>query len=287
MFSLWDNSKNSDIISFDFSLFNDVDCYTHINYSAEFVIALKGGVHVIIQDKEYFVKKNEIIFVQSMLPHRIYTDKNSNTAGMILSFSPLFLEDFTQSLKSAHLKRMITKLSNAHLTYISELLTRRIVAYPQNIADINSILYGLANEILYGNTIILDKNKNDSLAIMKAIDYITAHYSENIHLEDLANTLGINKTYASQIFSKYLNITFRDVLDSIRLKHATKLLQKSQLSISEIAFACGYESLRTFNRIYKKHFNITPSQFRKNTALNYIPDDRIDFSPDPNSFTII
>lgn len=285
MFSLWDNSKNSDIISFMPKAFNDVNCYMHINYSAEFLIVTKGCVHAVIQDNEYLINEDEIIFVPSMFPHRFFSD--CSHSGIIITFSPLFLEDFSSSLKNASLKRPVTKLSRAHITYISELLTKRIVSYPQNISDINTILFSLTNEILHKNTIIPQKNNNNSLAIMKAIEYITAHYNENIHLDSLANTLGINKTYASQIFSKYLNITFRDALDSIRLKHATSLLKNTQMQISEIAFSCGYESLRTFNRIYKKHFNITPSQFRKNTALNFIADDRIDFPPNPDSFVIV
>lgn len=286
MFHLWDTLPNKSMVDFYCNYSRNTVCKPHVNYSCEFLIVLSGSVKVTIHQTEYFVKDNQIIFVNSMYPHFFETLSDSSNC-LIIGFSPLFLEDFCSTLYKKSLTREVTTLSKTHIKFIRELIKKRKVTYPGNTDDINTILYSLKNEILFENKLVPNKNKNDSLAIMRAIDYISEHYSENISLGDLSKKLSLNKTYTSQIFPKYLGLTFRDTLDSIRLKYATKFLKSTEQSISDIAFSCGFESIRTFNRIFKKHFGITPSQFRKSTSLSFIPDDRLDFPPTENSFQFI
>ena len=276
MINLWDNNMNSEITSFKFTFEKNIDCRMHINYPAELLIVFDGCINVTIQEAEHKVNKNKVIFIKSMYPHDFKTISETSEA-LVISFSPSLLEDFSSIIKDCRFEREITLLSQAHISYIKELLTRRNICYPHNLNDINTILYSITNEILYGNKLITDKHANDSLAVTKAIEYITEHYNEDIHLEDLSKKLGINKTYASQIFTKYMNITFHDVINSIRINHATKMLKNKAYSISEIAFSCGYGSIRTFNRVYKKYLHITPSQFRKDNSLYIIKDDKVDY----------
>jgi transcriptional regulator GlxA family with amidase domain len=55
-----------------------------------------------------------------------------------------------------------------------------------------------------------------------------------------------------------------DYIISIRLGHATRLLVDSTMSISEICYACGFNNISNFNRIFKKKKNCSPKEFREN-----------------------
>lgn len=277
MIYLWANNTNTNISSFHYAFFDEpINCPMHINYPIELLIVFDGLFKVTVNKNEYTLKNNEVILIKSMYPHEFKTLSKSSS-GLVISFSPSLLEDFYYMLKNYRFEREITALSSSHISYIKELCTRRQIIYPHHLSEINTILYSITNEILYKNKLIPENCANDSIAIIQAIEYITEHYNEDVHLEDLSRILKINKTYASQIFKKYINITFNDVLNSIRINHATKMLKNSKHTISDIAFLCGFGSIRSFNRIYKKYLNITPSQFRKDNSLFNIRDDKIDY----------
>ena len=59
-------------------------------------------------------------------------------------------------------------------------------------------------------------------------------------------------------------MTFNTYLTEFRLKKAAELIKSSSKTLTEIALACGFASVRTFNRSFMKFYNITPSQLRKN-----------------------
>lgn len=92
--------------------------------------------------------------------------------------------------------------------------------------------------------------------------YITAHFKEPISLDSLSHTLGFSRYYISRVFSEMMGQSFPSYLASIRLDYACHLLQHTQLSITSIANEAGFESLRSFFRIFSQKMNITPLQFR-------------------------
>ena len=274
MISFWNNSANKALISFNYNSFNNVHAAPHINYPAEFLIVFNGCVNVKISNNSYDVKDNEVILIKSLYPHEFKTTSKTSS-GIIIEFAPLLHEDFFSLVKDSKFEREITKLSFSHINYIREFLAKRDLRNSDNSDDIKTILRSITSEILLNNRLITQKQPNDFLAIKNAIEYVTDHFNEDIHLPDLAKKLGINQNYASQIFPKYIGITFSEFLNKIRINHAAKLLKTTTYSIANIAFACGYNSLCTFNRIYKKYMNVTPSQFRKDNSLKNLRDDRI------------
>lgn len=60
-----------------------------------------------------------------------------------------------------------------------------------------------------------------------------------------------------------MNITFTEYLNNYRISQACYLLKNSNQSIGEIAINCGYNSLRTFHRNFRKITEMTPNEYRK------------------------
>jgi len=98
--------------------------------------------------------------------------------------------------------------------------------------------------------------------IQQAIIYTNEHYRGSITLEELADKLSLSPNYFGQLFKAEVGTTFHKYLNTLRLKFACSLLTSSSLSVKEIAFSSGYNSLEYFMYIFKKQLNMTPTQYR-------------------------
>lgn len=98
--------------------------------------------------------------------------------------------------------------------------------------------------------------------IQQAIIYTNEHYRDTITLEELADKLSLSPNYFGQLFKSEVGTTFHQYLNTLRLKFACNLLYSSTLTVKEIAFSSGYNSLEYFMYIFKKHINMTPVQYR-------------------------
>lgn len=99
--------------------------------------------------------------------------------------------------------------------------------------------------------------------IRTIIDYINAHYQEELTIDHLASICNYSPTYFMNFFKKNLGVSCMDYLISYRLRKATELLQHSSLSILEIASEVGFTNLSNFNRQFKKTYHMTPSHYRE------------------------
>lgn len=99
--------------------------------------------------------------------------------------------------------------------------------------------------------------------IRTIIDYINAHYQEELTIDHLASICNYSPTYFMNFFKKNLGVSCMDYLISYRLRKATELLQHSSLSILEIASEVGFTNLSNFNRQFKKAYHMTPSHYRE------------------------
>ncbi len=108
-------------------------------------------------------------------------------------------------------------------------------------------------------------NKNDVsklITLQKILEYISENFSDNITLELIADTFNYNPAYVSRLLKNRTGVNFKYYLDNIRCQKAMEMLMKTHMSISEIAFACGYNNIRTFNNVFKKIVAVTPSYIR-------------------------
>lgn len=99
-------------------------------------------------------------------------------------------------------------------------------------------------------------------SISTAILYLHSHYTEPVTLETLAAVTHLSRNYLSEIFREFTGSTFKSYLIELRLRHACRLLANTDLNVTDICYASGFESLSNFMRIFKKRFDTTPMRFR-------------------------
>jgi len=113
----------------------------------------------------------------------------------------------------------------------------------------------------------MEKEKEYSLHIKKAIDYIDSRYMDNIGLDEVANYLNINRSYFSTIFKVETGESFTNFLNRLRVEKSKKLLINKDYSMLNIALTVGFNNQNYYNIVFKKFTNYTPLQYRKVYAV--------------------
>jgi len=95
------------------------------------------------------------------------------------------------------------------------------------------------------------------------IDYLDKNYDKPISLGVLADKLAMSPSYLSALIKNYLGIGFVEYISRLRIQKALHFLENGDLTIQEIAEQCGYDTIHTFIRQFKKMYKIPPNEYRK------------------------
>jgi AraC-like DNA-binding protein len=106
------------------------------------------------------------------------------------------------------------------------------------------------------------QERAEPVEIWKARKFIHEHADEELSLTEVGKAVNISANHLSEKFKEVVGINFVDYVARIRVGKACDLLRNSNLRISEIAFAVGFQSLSQFNRVFKKLTRKSPTQFR-------------------------
>lgn len=93
--------------------------------------------------------------------------------------------------------------------------------------------------------------------------YILANFAQRLTNGSIAAEFGYHPYYLGSLFQKCTGTTLHDFLTQTRLQHAMRLLTDGRLSISEVAFLCGYSGAAYFSEIFLANTGLTPSDYRK------------------------
>lgn len=98
---------------------------------------------------------------------------------------------------------------------------------------------------------------------IKAVEYIEENYHTDISIQGIADWLGISRYHLCRVFKQNKNITLMEYIADLRMNKAEKLLEESDLMIRDIASISGFNNITYFNKKFKQHFGVTPSQKRR------------------------
>lgn len=103
---------------------------------------------------------------------------------------------------------------------------------------------------------------NDDDPVNRVYKYLHENFREQIVLEDIASKLGFNTSALCRHYKRRVQKSIFESLQEIRIGFACKLLKNSSLSITQIAFECGYKNIANFNRQFRAIMKLTPSQYK-------------------------
>lgn len=100
--------------------------------------------------------------------------------------------------------------------------------------------------------------------IEKAKRYVETHYLENINMTSLAQQTFMSPSYFSLLFRKVTGVNFLEYLTKLRMEFAKKTIKsQKEMKIYEIAEMCGYQDVKYFRKLFKKHTGMTPQKYKE------------------------
>ena len=251
----------------------------HWHHEIELILITEGEVRIGINAKTKILTAGDAVFSNSGDVHFFETMKPGSKM-LVIVFKPAILGNlinlFSFSFDNPFFTRETCRVIPGFSIDIYEKITSHLLAVYNEMQTKNAcfemLVRGHIIEVLglllryfphqVRNVSINKTNVKSKKLVQFALHYIENNYTKNISLKGVASYLGISEYYLSRLFNQLTGQAFRTYLNNIRLDHAQKLLSSTEKSIIDIAFESGFNSLRTFNRVYKNIKGIVPSDYR-------------------------
>lgn len=222
----------------------------------------QGVCHYLIEGKLFEMDKGDIVFIPKGMIHKTtYEDVHSR---LLINCSGEYLENIRLSQAfvyrnekySGEIYKVMKNIEKEYL-HDDKFSESLIKGYMQQLL---SIVYRTENK--YKNTRMQNKY------VQKALDILEEDFTTEITLSLFADKFGISAEHFSRIFKKETGLGFNEYLSLLRLKKAETLLKKNEaLSVSEVAFSCGFNDSNYFCEKFKKVYGTSPLKFRKRYKL--------------------
>ena len=233
----------------------------HFHKSLELIYLLKGQLTLTVNDHETILRMGEAAMILSNQIHSFHVD--AGTLVWVAVFSEDFVPEFASFMKD--------KQGNSPVFLpdeeVSALLTRELILSEPTALMRRACLYAVCDQYLKKVTLEERKTKNDIL-ICRILDYIQEHFTEDISLEDVAAEFGYEHHYLSRLLNKSYHLRFRSIVNDYRVEAAMRELRRGELGVTEIAMKCGFQSIRSFNEVFRSSVGVSPRDFQAQEISN-------------------
>lgn len=239
----------------------------HYNWhpAIEILMVIRGQVLANVDGYQYALGPNDLLLINANQGHATLAS-TPNTLAIRTHIAPEFFQEQGASLSNGQFSLNSTLLHH-HPLYTD--LRRAIANYYLSTSEFkkNSAAFRLT-DLLYDHFFVASDHdqvpadqQNDQLT--QVANDIQKNYQTSLSLGKLATKYGYSKPYFSKIFKQHFGIGFYEYLTRERLQHALSDLNNSDFKIGDIALDNGFKEIKSFNQAFKKHFGITPSDYRR------------------------
>ena len=130
---------------------------------------------------------------------------------------------------------------------------------------VRGMAYALLFEIARFNDMGEEQSagKSVSLQLGSAIEYVDKNYPNNFKISDLANECHMSETHFRRIFQEKMNMTPVEYVNFVRVRKACELIDKTDISMEDVAEKVGFVTPSTFNRNFRRIIGTSPYQWKK------------------------
>ncbi|MBR2452814.1 MAG: AraC family transcriptional regulator [Clostridia bacterium] len=246
---------------------NQTDFHWHGNY--ELCYLPEKPCDFWIDGEIVKAKRGDIVVIEEHIVHKFFA-QSENTTVLVMQFQPRIL--LNADFGIPHLKKHITaeeidkvpQLRQKFMSLLDIVSNEKSVAYTKDNLFLQSLFTALY--FLLVRHFPLNKtdaaSKKDRLDFYHIVEFVNKNYTEDINIKRISSELFMSTRRISSLFFKYTDTSPNDYIDLMRIKNANEMLDNGS-NVTEAAFASGFQCIRTFNNVYKKHMKITPSEYIK------------------------
>lgn len=261
MFYQSQHSFDADGVKFESNI--DFNFPAHLHNSFEFITVTEGEMVMTVEKTAYSLKAGDCLLVFPNQVHELVTPCHSSH----------FLCIFSPKLVQAYSTFSMDRLPVSNLFKLEDFYVRKIIERSGDFSliEIKGLLYSICGEF---DRIAEYRSRGESKdeLLAKIFGFVESNYNKKCSLAELSDYTSYHYVYLSKYFKTCTGIAFTDYVNRYRVNEACYLLRNNaKQTILKAAFDCGFDSLRTFNRNFKKVMGITPSEYQNNfngVALN-------------------
>ncbi|MEO8474151.1 MAG: AraC family transcriptional regulator [Chryseolinea sp.] len=273
--------------AFEIKLLKDpyFDPNWHFHSEFQLFVVLQGKGTRFIGDHVSPFKKGDLVFTGPDLPHVWRSDheflentKEYSTEGIVIYFHEHFLgDDFIKKNEVYKIRQLFVKARRGmEITGKTAEQAERMMVELLHLKDFDGMItllnllnvlantseYNLLSSAGYTNSL----KDSDTERMNKVHAYVMQNFKEKVMLNDVAAIANMTTTSFSRYFKTHGNKTFSDFLSEIRIGHACKLLIEKKMSVSEICYDSGFQTLSNFNRQFKAITHYNPLEYKNKFA---------------------
>ena len=266
--AIYQSENAATVQNIDRSIYVNFSYLPHMHPRMELIYVMDGAIDISIDGMDMKITAAEYCIV---LPWQIHSFKTDKYSKIIIFVIPgRIAANFLEKMKYQHGETQVFRAEKE----IDRLFKKYMVESSEcNEYILTSIIYGLCHCFLSECKLVNNENRERNEDIQRVLKYISVHSHEKLALKTVADELGYGYYYLSRLFSKEIKIGFYEFCGSIRIENAIRYLSSSNLTVTQIAYECGFSSIRTFNRAFKQFTGMSPSEYRiyaRNNPYSYV-----------------
>lgn len=241
----------------------------HLHEALELIYVTNGSLELGIDQEFYHMEKGDFAIVFPNLIHH-YQVFSADTSRAYYVFSRLSLCGlFQDELQKYCPQNPVIKKENVHPDIVNA-IRNLYKEDSKNVVVMQSYIQIILARSMPWYKLIERPALGSQELIYQMVSYIAANFKEELTLEKMAKDLGVSKYVLSRGFSSTFHKNFNQYLNEQRLNYVCSLLEDSERSITDICLDAGFQSQRTFNRVFQEIYKMTPREYRRIYKEKYI-----------------
>ena len=259
---------------------DDFGCVLHHHPECEITLVLKGGTERLVGDQITPLLPGDLVFLGPNVPHDYRNQPGSGTPAapveaIVVQFLPQLpgLEDWLHHSSMLPTRRLFKRASQGlEVTGITRLTATRMIRQMREVQGMKRVILLLQLLDLLANSEDLQEicpslstqpKTGSTDRIGRVCEHLANHLAEPFYVADLAAMAGLGRSAFSRLFKNSTGRTVPEYVNELRIARASQMLAETDLTVSQIAYDCGFVSPAHFQRQFKELRQCAPLAYRK------------------------
>ena len=239
--------------------------YINWHEAIELLFVLRGELYVLCGEELIHLREGELVAVDPFVLHgTIFPD--SHQEYFYIKIKPEFYEECGLPYEGISHKPRIADPEAARLFYHLAELSRKKedpLFLPRFKATLMLLVAHLYEHYTVPGAAVSDRRGKRMALVVPALEYIHNHLAERLTVAKIAEVAHVSESHLLHVFREATGTSVLQYINHLRFLYAKTLFATTSLSVSEVAAACGFESLSDFGKEDARRMGITPSAARK------------------------
>lgn len=250
----------------------------HYHKELELIFILKGSLSYFVNGQKYKLSEHDLFWINSLDMHSVFSESEESIL-LTLHLNQIYFDEYYENFSDSYYKYKdsINDRNNPIYNSISSNLARIMLCMIKMEADyklktlnyITQIIIELLDNFKSENIQNLNSSLYKQTRLADILKFIESNYNKDLTLSSLSQKMHISPQYISKFFKDNLGIGFVDYINKLRITKSLNDLLSSDKSILDISLDYGFNDHKAYNRAFKKEFNMTATEYKKENKFLY------------------